>query len=40
MDGLTGAVQERMISEHKTKSGYMMLNMNVWSIGYVAFGMW
>lgn len=36
MDGLTGAVQERMISEHKTKSGHMMLNMNVWSIGYLA----
>ncbi|KAA0200199.1 hypothetical protein HAZT_HAZT001260 [Hyalella azteca] len=39
MDGLTGAVQERMISEHKTKSGYMMLNMNAWSIGYVAFAL-
>ncbi|XP_066584509.1 solute carrier family 35 member B1-like [Prorops nasuta] len=31
MDGLTSAVQERMRSEHKTKSGHMMLNMNMWS---------
>ncbi|XP_042238854.1 solute carrier family 35 member B1-like isoform X2 [Homarus americanus] len=36
MDGLTGAVQERMISESKTKSGHMMLNMNLYSIGYLA----
>nr|CAD7567803.1 unnamed protein product [Timema californicum] len=28
MDGLTGAIQERMRSEHQTKSGHMMLNMN------------
>ena len=38
MDGLTGAVQERMIAEAKTKSGHMMLNMNLWSIAYVAIG--
>lgn len=31
-DGLTGAVQERMKSEHKTKSGHMMTNMNMWSV--------
>lgn len=31
MDGLTSAVQERMRAEHKTKSGHMMLNMNIWS---------
>jgi len=31
-DGLTGAVQERMKSEHKTKSGHMMTAMNMWSI--------
>jgi UDP-galactose transporter B1 len=31
MDGLTGAVQERMRAEHQTKSGHMMLNMNFWS---------
>ncbi|XP_047477571.1 solute carrier family 35 member B1-like [Penaeus chinensis] len=36
MDGLTGAVQERMIAESKTKSGHMMLNMNLFSIGYLA----
>lgn len=32
MDGLTSAVQERMRAEHKTKSGHMMVNMNLWSI--------
>lgn len=31
MDGLTGAVQERMRAEHQSKSGHMMLNMNLWS---------
>ncbi|XP_063242493.1 solute carrier family 35 member B1 [Bacillus rossius redtenbacheri] len=37
MDGLTGAIQERMRAEHQTKSGHMMLNMNLWSILYVSF---
>lgn len=32
MDGLTSAVQERMRAEHNTKSGHMMLNMNIWSV--------
>lgn len=32
MDGLTSAVQERMRAEYKSKSGHMMLNMNVWSV--------
>ncbi len=32
MDGLTAAVQERMRSESKTKSGHLMINMNKWSI--------
>lgn len=32
MDGVTGAVQERMRSESKTKSGHMMINMNLWSM--------
>lgn len=32
MDGVTGAVQERMRSESKTKSGHMMANMNLWSM--------
>lgn len=31
MDGLTGAVQERMKSESQTKSGHMMVSMNKWS---------
>jgi len=35
-DGLTGAVQERMKVEHKTKSGHMMMAMNKWSVGYLA----
>lgn len=32
MDGLTSAVQERMRSEHNSRSGHMMLNMNIWSV--------
>lgn len=39
MDGLTGAVQERMITESKTKSGHMMLNMNLFSIAYLAIAL-
>ncbi|KAK3877649.1 hypothetical protein Pcinc_017652 [Petrolisthes cinctipes] len=39
MDGLTGAVQERMIAESKTKPGHMMLNMNLFSIAYLAFAL-
>merc|ERR1719228_2799459 len=35
-DGLTGAVQERMKLEHRTKSGHMMMAMNKWSVGYLA----
>ena len=35
-DGLTGAVQERMKLEHKTKSGHMMMAMNKWSVCYLA----
>jgi len=34
-DGLTGAVQERMKTEHKTKSGHMMMSMNKWSVMYL-----
>ncbi|KAG1701738.1 Solute carrier family 35 member B1 [Nymphon striatum] len=36
LDGFTGAIQERMRSEHKTKPGTMMLMMNLWSTGYLA----
>lgn len=32
MDGLTSAIQERMRVEYKSKSGHMMLNMNLWSV--------
>lgn len=38
MDGLTGAIQERMKTEYQSKSGHMMLYMNLWSVGYLAFG--
>jgi len=36
MDGITGAIQERMRAEHKTKSSHMMLSMNLWSTAYLA----
>ncbi|XP_060879368.1 solute carrier family 35 member B1 [Metopolophium dirhodum] len=36
MDGVTGAVQERMRSESKTKSGHMMVNMNLWSMMFLS----
>jgi len=35
-DGVTGAVQERMKSEHQTKSGHMMRSMNMWSVLFLA----
>lgn len=35
MDGVTGAVQERMKSEYQTKSGHMMYKMNLWSTFYL-----
>lgn len=38
MDGLTGAIQERMRSESKTKSGHLMINMNKWSIVFLGAG--
>ena len=38
MDGITGAIQERMRAEHKTKSSHMMLNMNAWSTLYLGIG--
>ncbi|CAN7983772.1 unnamed protein product [Ixodes hexagonus] len=37
LDGLTGAVQERMKSEYQTKSGHMMLMMNLWSTVFLIF---
>ncbi|XP_070170975.1 solute carrier family 35 member B1 isoform X2 [Polyergus mexicanus] len=40
MDGLTSAVQERMRTEYKSKSGHMMLNMNlcwrIWTIFHIS----
>lgn len=38
MDGLTAAIQERMRSESKTKSGHLMINMNKWSILFLGAG--
>lgn len=35
MDGVTGAIQERMKSEYQTKSGHMMYKMNLWSTFYL-----
>lgn len=35
MDGLTGAIQERMKTEHQTKSGHMMFKINLWSTFYL-----
>ncbi|XP_012280840.1 solute carrier family 35 member B1 [Orussus abietinus] len=32
MDGITCAIQDRMRAEYKTKSGHMMINMNMWSV--------
>jgi len=39
MDGVTGAVQERMRSESKTKSGHMMVNMNLWSMIFLGIAL-
>lgn len=35
MDGVTGAIQERMKTEHATKSGHMMYYVNLWSSFYL-----
>ena len=35
MDGITGAIQERMRSDHRTRSGHMMYKMNLWSTIYL-----
>ncbi|XP_064471546.1 solute carrier family 35 member B1-like isoform X2 [Ornithodoros turicata] len=35
LDGVTGAIQNRMKTEHKTKSGTMMLMTNLWSVLYL-----
>lgn len=36
MDGLTGAVQERMKAEYQSKSGHMMFKINLWSTFYLS----
>ena len=38
LDGLTGASQDRMRAEHKTKAHRMMLAVNFWSMLYLAAG--
>lgn len=35
MDGVTGAIQERMKTDYQTKSGHMMFKMNLWSTFYL-----
>lgn len=35
MDGVTGAIQERMKAEHQTRSGHMMFKINLWSSIYL-----
>lgn len=39
MDGLTGAIQDKMNANHRTDSHVMMYNMNVWSCIYLFIGM-
>lgn len=39
LDGLTGATQDRMRSEHKTGAYHMMLFVNVWSVLWLAIGL-
>lgn len=36
MDGITGAIQERMKTDYQTRSGHMMFKMNMWSTIYLA----
>lgn len=38
LDGLTGAVQDRMRSEHKTGAYHMMFSINIWSVLWLAIG--
>lgn len=38
LDGLTGASQDRMRAEHKTKAHRMMLAVNFWSMLYLGAG--
>jgi len=38
-DGITGAIQERMKSEHGTKSGHMMMAMNLWSMLFLGIAL-
>ncbi|KAL4228977.1 hypothetical protein ACF0H5_012017 [Mactra antiquata] len=39
LDGLTGATQDRMRSEHKTGPYHMMLFVNLWSVLWLALGL-
>lgn len=38
MDGLTGAIQDKMNANHRTDSHTMMYNMNKWSCIYLFVG--
>ncbi len=39
MDGLTGAIQDKMNLGHKTNPHYMMFNMNLWSCLWLFLGL-
>ena len=38
MDGLTGAIQDKMNLGHKTNPHFMMYNMNLWSCLWLLLG--
>jgi hypothetical protein len=38
MDGLTGAIQDKMNASHRTDTHTMMYNMNIWSCLYLFIG--
>ena len=38
LDGMTGGIQDKIRSNYETHTYSMMLNLNVWSIFYLALG--
>jgi hypothetical protein len=40
LDGVTGAMQDRMNTHHKTKTHSMMYNINIWSCLWLFLGKW
>lgn len=39
LDGMTGAIQDRIKTDYKTKKYGMMLNLNAWSVIYLIFAL-